>query len=259
MTFLDLHRPGRPLVAPNPWDAGSARVLASLGFEALATTSGGHAATLGRLDGNATREEVLDNARAIARATPLPVTADLEHGYGADDAGVTETVSLARDAGLAGVSIEDWDGARFRSVEEAAARVAAAVAAAGEHLVVTARADNHVHRVDDLADTIARLQAYEAAGAHVVYAPGLARVEDIRTVVDAVGVPVNALLRAGGPSVPELAAAGAARVTVGGALAYAALGAVVEMAWELREGGTASYGRLSAVGAKAARAAFADG
>ena len=164
---------------------------------------------------------------------------------------------LARDAGAAGGSIEDWDGERFRPVEEAAERVAAAVDAAGQDFVLTARADNFFHGVADLADTIARLQAYERAGAHVLYAPGLEDLGDIRAVVDAVGAPVNALLRPTGPTAAELARAGIARITVGGAFAFAAIGALVELAQELRDDGTAGYGRLGAIGAQAARSAFA--
>ena len=257
--FLALHRPGRPLLAPNPWDIGSAKLFASLGFEALATTSSGFAATLGRLDGNVSRDEALAHGQALAAATPLPVTADLEDGYAADEAGVAETVTLARGTGLAGVSIEDWDGERLRSPDDAAARVAAAVEAAGQALVVTGRAENHIHGVDDLDDTIARLVAYEAAGAHVLYAPGLVDLGEIRTVVEALSAPVNVLLRPAGPTVAELAQAGVARITVGGALAFAGLGAVAELARELLESGTAAYGRLSAVGSQAATAAFGDG
>ena len=254
--FLDLHRPGRPLLAPNPWDIGSARILASLGFEALATTSAGFAATLGRLDGEASRDETLAHARSIVEATPLPVTADLENGYGADEAGVAETVTLARDAGLAGCSIEDWDGERFYPIEHAAARVGAAVEAAGRDLVLTARADNHFRGIHDLADTVTRLKAYEEAGAHVLYAPWLADLKDIRAVVDAVDAPVNVLLRPAGPTVAELASVGVARITVGGSLAFAAIGALVDLARELRDQGTAGFGSLSTTGSRAATAAF---
>jgi 2-methylisocitrate lyase-like PEP mutase family enzyme len=256
-SFLELHRPGDPLLCPNPWDIGSARLLVSLGFGALATTSSGFAATLGRLDGDATAEESLGSAAAIAHAVPVPVTADLEDGYGTSPEEVAATVGRARDCGLAGCSIEDWSGGRCRSVADAAARIEAAVAAAGDHIVLTARADNHFHGVDDLDDTIARLQAFEAAGAHVLYAPGLTVIEDIRRVIDSVSRPVNVLLRPGGPNVSELAAAGAARITVGGAFAHAALGALTEAAVEFRDAGGAGYGHLSAVGQRAAAEAFA--
>jgi 2-methylisocitrate lyase-like PEP mutase family enzyme len=255
-TFLDLHRPGVPLLCPNAWDPGSARVLASLGFAALGTTSSGFAASLGRLDGEPTPEESLASAAGIAAAVPVPVTADLEDGYARSPEGVAEIVRRAAEARLAGCSIEDWDGERFYPVEIAAARVEAAAAAAGHDIVLTARADNHIHGVTDLNDTIGRLQAFEAAGAHVLYAPGLADIEGIHAVIDATSRPVNVLMRPGGPAVPELAAAGVARITVGGAFAFAALGALVEAATELRDAGTTGYGRLSQIGQQAASQAF---
>ncbi len=254
--FLDLHRPGEPLLMPNAWDAGSARILASLGYAALATTSSGFAATLGRPDGTVGRDEAIAHAAALVRATTVPVSADLEDGYAADEAGVAETVRLAAAAGLAGCSIEDWSGTALHPVDAAAARVAAAVDAAGAAVVITGRAENHIRGVDDLDDTIARLQAYEVAGAHVLYAPGLTRIEDVRAVVAAVSRPVNVLMRAGGPTVAELAAAGVARISVGGAFAFAALGALVEAARELREEGTTRFAERSAAGLRAARAAF---
>jgi 2-methylisocitrate lyase-like PEP mutase family enzyme len=255
-SFLELHRPGEPLLCPNPWDIGSARVLASLGFRALATTSSGFAATLGRLDGEPTPDESLASAAAIAQAVSVPVTADLENGYASDHEGVAATVRRAAGAGLAGCSIEDWDGQRTYSRDTAAARIAAAVEAAGEKIVITARADNYVHGVRDLADIIARLQAFEAAGAHVLYAPGPDKIEDIVRIVTAVSRPVNVLLRPGGPTVAELAAAGVARITVGGSFAFAALGALAEAAAELRDGGATTYARLSQLGQDVARDAF---
>jgi 2-methylisocitrate lyase-like PEP mutase family enzyme len=254
-TFLDLHRPGEPLLMPNAWDIGSARLLAGLGFSALATTSSGFAATLGRLDGGAGRDAVLAHSRELAQATPLPVSADTENGFADDPAGVAETVRLAADTGLAGCSIEDWSGEAIYPREAAAERVAAAVEAAGD-LVITARAENLIHGVDDLDDTIARLQAYEAAGAHVLFAPGLARIEDVRTVVGAVSRPVSFLLLPNSPAVPELAEAGVARVSVGGAFAFAALGALVEAATELRDQGTAGYWERTSVGLGAVRRTF---
>ena len=257
--FLALHRPGTPLLMPNPWDAGSARLLASLGFEALATTSSGHAMTRGRRDGGVTREDALTHAAEIVAATGLPVSADLEDGFGAAPAAVAETVALACATGLAGCSIEDWDGERIHARGAAAERVAAAVEAAHAgpaRLVLTARAENHIRGVDDLADTIARLRAYEQAGADVLYAPGLRSIEQVRAVVEAVERPLNVLIVPGGPPVAELAAAGVSRVSVGGAFAFAALGAVVEAARELREQGTAGYLERSAVGSRAAREAF---
>jgi 2-methylisocitrate lyase-like PEP mutase family enzyme len=262
--FLALHRPGVPLLMPNPWDAGSAKLLASLGFEALATTSSGYAATLGRVDGGVTRDEALAHAAQIAAATPLPVSADLENGFGDAPEAVAETVALACEAGLAGCSIEDFGGDRDRHVYDrglAVERVAAAVEAAHAgpvRLILTARAENHIRGVDDLADTITRLQAYEQAGADVLFAPGLRTIEQIRAVVEAVERPLNVLMWPGCPPVSQLAEAGVARVSVGGAFAFAALAAVVEAARELREDGTAGYLERTAGGAKAARAAFSS-
>jgi 2-methylisocitrate lyase-like PEP mutase family enzyme len=261
--FLALHRPGTPLLMPNPWDAGSAKLLASLGFEALATTSSGFAATLGRRDGGVAREEALAHAAEIVGATQLPVSADLEHGFGDAPEVVAETVALACETGLAGCSIEDFGGDRERRIYDhglAAERVAAAAEAAHAgpvRLVLTARAENHIRGVDDLDDTIARLLAYEQAGADVLFAPGLRTIEQVRAVVEAVERPVNVLLLPGCPPVSQLAAAGVARVSVGGAFAFAALAAVVEAASELRDDGTAGYLERAMIGAKAARAAFA--
>jgi 2-methylisocitrate lyase-like PEP mutase family enzyme len=257
--FLDLHVPGAPLLMPNPWDAGSARLLASLGFEALATTSSGFAATLGRRDGSVTRAEAIAHAATLVAATDLPVSADLEDCFASEPGGVQETLRLALDAGLAGCSIEDYDGESVLDAETATARVAAAavVAHAGpETLVLTARAENHIRGRDDLADTIARLQAYEEAGADVLYAPGLQSLEEIRAVVSAVRRPVNVLALPGMPPVAELAAAGVARISTGGAFAFAALGAVVEAARELREEGTYGYWPRARAGSQAAKQAF---
>jgi 2-methylisocitrate lyase-like PEP mutase family enzyme len=257
--FAALHRPGQPLLMPNPWDAGSAKLLEALGFAALATTSSGFAATLGRLDYSVTREEAIAHAAQIVSAVGVPVSADLENGFGDAPEDAAETVRQAVGAGLAGCSIEDSTGreddplyARDHAVE----RVRAAAEAAGDDLVLTARAENLLHGAGDLADTIARLQAYESAGADVLYAPGLRRIEDVRTVVAAVERPVNVLVLPGGPTVPELAAAGVARVSVGGGFAYAALGGVVEAARELREQGTLGWWERAMVGSKAARAAL---
>lgn len=254
--FLSLHLPGRPLLMPNAWDAGSAKVLASLGFPALATTSSGYAATLGRLDGQVTRDEVIAHATALVEAVEVPVSADLEAGFADTTTEVEETFRLAVGAGLAGGSIEDYTGIEkdtIYSVEEAAERVAAAAGAAGDEFVLTARAENHIRGRDDLGDTIARLQAYQEAGADVLFAPGVIAVEDVRRLVDAVDRPVNVLLLPGGPSVPELAEAGAARISVGGAFAFAALGAVKHAAEELLGSGTTGYSELAAEGAKAFR------
>ncbi len=255
--FLELHRPGNPLLLPNPWDQGSARLLASLGFKALATTSSGYAATLGRLDGSVSRDEALAHAAAVVAATDLPVSADLENCFADEPDGVARTVALAVEAGLAGCSLEDFTGGESDPIYDiglAAERVAAAAEAAHAgpvRLVLTARAENYLHRRPDLADTITRLQAYQAAGGDVLYAPGLTSLADIRQVVAAVDVPVNVLAVAGAPSVGELAEAGVSRVSVGGAFAFAALGALVDAATELRDQGTYGYLAGSAAGRRA--------
>src|SRR3954447_26310016 len=254
--FLALHRPDPPLLMPNPWDAGSARLLASLGFEALATTSSGFAATLGRLDYGVTREEAIAHSARLVEATDVPVSADLENGFADDPAEVAETVRLALGAGLAGCSIEDWSGDAIYEPEHAAERVAAAaeVAHGGDvHLVLTARAENHIHDRDDLADTIARLQSFQESGADVLYAPGLTKLDDIRQVVSSVDVPVNVLALPGAPPVSELAQVGVARISIGGGFAYVAMGAVAEAARELREEGTYGFWDTASVGAKAWR------
>jgi 2-methylisocitrate lyase-like PEP mutase family enzyme len=261
--FLALHEGERPLLLPNPWDPGSAKLFASLGFEALATTSSGSAATLGRLDGAMTRDEALASAAAIVEATELPVSADLENGFADGPDGVAETVRLAIAAGLAGASIEDYsqDDGSIYGIEVAAERVAAAAETAHEgssRLVLTARAENHLRGADDLDDTIARLQAYEEAGADVLYAPGLSRLEDIAKVVSSVELPVNVLAFPSVPSVAELAAVGVRRISVGGAFAFAALGAAVEAARELLDDGTYGYLERTALGLQVARPAFAE-
>lgn len=260
--FLALHHEDSPLLIPNPWDAGSAKVLASLGFRALATTSSGFAATLGQLDGSVTRDEALAHAAAIVQATELPVSADLEHGYAPDAAGVAETMRLAIGTGLAGCSVEDSTGradSPIFELGEAVERVAAAAEAAHGgpvHLVLTARSENYLHGRQDLGDTIARLQAFEEAGADVLYAPGLVDLGDISSVVASVGLPVNVLARPGAPSVAELASVGVHRISVGGAFAFAALGGLVAAAHELMHEGTYGYFAQVGVGAKAAREAF---
>ena len=259
--FRALHEGPEPLLLPNPWDAGSARLLASLGFAALATTSGGFAATLGRLDGGVTRDEALGHAAAIAAATSLPVSADLENAFADEPAGVAETVRLAAAAGLAGCSVEDFtrrDDDPIYDLGLARERVAAAAeaAAAAGPLVLTARAENYLHGRTDLADTIGRLQAYQEAGADVLYAPGLTSLDDIRAVVSSVDRPVNVLTLAGAPTVPQLAEAGVRRISVGSAFSNAALGALVSAARELREQGSYGFLDQAGVGRAAARAAF---
>jgi 2-methylisocitrate lyase-like PEP mutase family enzyme len=233
--FRALHA-GEPFVIPNPWDAGSARVLAALGFRALATTSSGFAFTLGRLDGAATIDEVVEHTAALTAATDLPVSVDLEDGHGADP-GVA--ITRVAEAGAVGGSIEDWDRERLYDLDEAVERVAEAVAAArlvGFPFTLTARAENYIRGNPDLEDTIVRLQAFETAGADVLYAPGLSDVDDIRALCGAVAKPVNVLAR---PTLTfqELVDAGAQRVSVGGALTWTAVQALVEAAIAIRDRG----------------------
>jgi 2-methylisocitrate lyase-like PEP mutase family enzyme len=261
-TFHALHRPGEPLLLPNPWDIGSAKMLASLGFQALATTSSGFAATLGREDGSVTRDEALIHAAVIVAATDLPVSADLENAYADSPDGVAEMIGLAAEVGLAGASVEDFTGREDDPIYDlrfAAERVAAAAEAAHAGpvgLVLTARAENYLHGRPDLADTIARLQAYQQAGADVLYAPGLRSIEDISQVLREVDRPVNVLAIGGAPTVPELAKAGVSRVSVGGAFAFAALDALVSAATELLDQGSYGYAAASVSGRQAARRAF---
>ena len=259
--FIGLHRPGSPLLLPNPWDLGSAKLLAALGFQALATTSSGFAATLGRPDGSVSRDEALAHAAAIVAATDLPVSADLENCFADDPGGVAQTVALAAATGLAGCSIEDFTGDDDEPIYDiglAAERVAAAVEAAHAgpaRLVLTARAENYLYGRTDLAGTITRLQAYQAAGADVLYAPGLTHLSDIRQLVTAVDRPVNVLAMPGTPPVGELAGVGVSRVSVGGALAFAALAALVDAATELRDNGTYGYLESTAAGRRALKGA----
>lgn len=258
--FLALHQPGDPLLLPNPWDPGSARILATLSFEALATTSSGCAAALGRLDGQVTRDEALAHAATIVEATSLPVSADLENCFADDPEGVARTITLAAATGLAGFSIEDYTGDEASPIYEpklAAERVAAAASAAHSHgLVLTARCENRLHGQHDLDDTIARLRAYGDAGADVLYAPGLTLLEEIRRIVSEASRPVNVLAMAGAPAVSELASAGVSRVSVGGAFAYAAYGALAEAATEFRVSGTYEFQALSSLGRAMATRSF---
>jgi 2-methylisocitrate lyase-like PEP mutase family enzyme len=262
--FLALHGGPAPLLMPNPWDAGSAKLLASLGFEALATTSSGFAATLGWLDGSVDREESLAHAASIVAVTEVPVSADLENCFADDPAGVATTVRLALDAGLAGCSVEDFGrrpDAHIYDAGLAAERVAAAAEAAHAgpvHLVLTARAENHIRGHPDLPDTIARLQAYEEAGADVLFAPGVIDLDDVRQLVASVDRPVNVLPGPGAPTVAELGDVGVRRISVGGAFAFAALAGVVDAARELRNQGTYGFRERSRIGLTAARDAFAD-
>ena len=231
---------------PNPWDVGSARLLESAGFEALATTSAGFAWSLGKLDPNVSRDELVAHVATLAWATDLPLNVDSERCYPDYPGGVGRTVELLAEAGAAGFSIEDYD-PRTGSIDDvalAAQRVAEAAEATrkeDEPLVLTGRAENHIRGVDDLDDTIARLIAYRDAGADVVYAPGLTDLEQIAKVVDVVRIPLNVLALSSGPSLHELATAGVRRVSTGSLLAGAAYGALLEGARELREEGTSRY------------------
>ncbi|MET0903956.1 MAG: isocitrate lyase/phosphoenolpyruvate mutase family protein [Acidimicrobiales bacterium] len=260
--LLRLHRPGEPLLAPNPWDAGSAKLLESLGFSALCTTSSGAAATLGGLDGSMDRDAAVASAGAIAAAVDVPVSADLENGFGDAPEEAAETVRRALAAGLSGGSIEDYSmrpDDPIYPIEQAAERVAAAAEVAHRgpvHFVLTARAENLIRGRVDLADTIRRLQAYQASGADVLYAPGLANLADIEALVNAVDRPVNVIVRADGPTVTELARAGVARISVGGSFTWVALGAVVAAAEELRDEGTLGFLERAKEGGLVARRAF---
>jgi 2-methylisocitrate lyase-like PEP mutase family enzyme len=249
--FSDLHARDEIFVMPNPWDIGSAKLLESLGFEALATTSAGFAWSLGKLDQRVTRDELVAHVHAVSDATSLPLNVDSERCFPGDPGGVAETVRLLADAGAAGCSIEDYNPATdaIDDVSQATARVAEAAQAAhalDEPLVLTARCENHLHGVDDLDDTISRLLAYRDAGADVAYAPFLADLGQIARVVEAVEIPVNVLVLANGPSVKELESVGVRRVSVGGALAGAAYRVVVEGASELLRDGTSRYSQNGA-------------
>ena len=238
--FRALHE-GPPFVIPNPWDAGSAKVLAALGFQALATTSSGFAFTLGRADGSVSLDEVAAHVEVLDTATPLPVSADLENGYGPAPEDAALAVTRAAAAGAVGGSIEDYDPAgRLYDREHAAERVAAAAEAAralGFPFTLTARAENHIRGNPDLDDTIGRLQAYERAGADVLYAPGLSGAGEVRAVCGAVARPVNVLARPG-LSLDDAIAAGAQRISVGGGLAWAAVKGLVAAAEEIRDRGS---------------------
>jgi 2-methylisocitrate lyase-like PEP mutase family enzyme len=250
-TFQALHtRPGA-FVIPNPWDAGTARILTRLGFEALTTTSAGLAFVLGRRDGDGsvTRDDALANAKAIIDATDLPVAADLENGYGDAPEAAAETIRLAAAVGLVGASIEDATGDDARPIYElahAAERVAAAAEAAHAlpfPFMFVARAENFLHNKPDIDDTIRRLQAFEAAGADVLYAPGIVKADHIRAVCSSVSKPVNVIMGIKGASfsVSQLAALGVKRISVGSSLSRAALGAFVRAAKEISAHGTFDF------------------
>ncbi len=259
--FRRLHLRDRVFVLPNPWDIGSARLLASVGFEALATTSAGLAWSLGKSDQTVTRAELLEHVASLAAATDLPLSVDSERCFAETLAGVAETVRMLADAGAAGCSIEDYDpdSRRIEEVGRAAERVAAAAEAAHEDdsIVLTARGENHLYGGVDLEDTIARLISYRAAGADVVYAPGLADPAQIAAVVEAVDAPVNVLALPGGPTVAELGELGVRRVSTGSALASAAYGALLAGARQLLSGGDSSYALAGL--SRADRAVFDEG
>ena len=247
--FKSLHARDRAFVIPNPWDAGSARLLTSLGFEALATTSAGYAFSVGKRDSFAGlgREEILTNAAQIVAATDLPVSADLEDGFGASPEACSRTIEMAIATGLVGGSIEDATGDHGRPIHDiaaAVARVEAAVdAARGKPFLLTARAENYLWGRPDLKDTIARLQRFCEAGADVIYAPGLPDLDAIRTVCREVDKPVNVVMGLKGPryTVDQLSEAGVRRISVGGSFARAALGALKRAAEEVLHRGTFDY------------------
>lgn len=253
--FAALHETGI-FIMPNAWDVGSALVLQSLGFESIATTSSGFAASLGRHDQSLSLAELSVHVADLASAIHVPLSVDAEAGYAEDVDGLPRTVAALAAAGASGASIEDYlPGRGVLAIEEATERVGRFVEAAeDEGLTVTARAENHLYGAGDLDDTVARLVAYVEAGAHVVYAPGLRRPGDLERVVSATGRPVNALLLPGGPSVAELARLGVRRVSTGGALTFAAYGALASAGRELLELGTSDYasGALSAADREAA-------
>lgn len=240
--FRALHDGEQAFLIPNPWDAGSARVLEGMGFHALATTSSGFAQTLGRRDGRVSLEEKLDHCRVLCEATTVPVSVDLENGFGHAPGDVRAAIAAVAATGAVGGSIEDFDGEGIYDFDLALERVQAAVEAARAlefPFILTARAENLLHGIADLDDTIRRLQAFEAAGADVLYAPGLRTLEQVRQVCAAVSRPVNVLAPLiPGVSLTEFAEAGAKRVSIGGALALASLTPVLSAGREMLEQGT---------------------
>ena len=258
--FRALHERDGAFVIPNPWDAGSARLLAGLGFESLATTSSGFANSLGRLDGQVSREEVIEHCRNLSTATDLPVSADLENCFAADPVEAASTILLAAQAGAVGGSIEDYSGDPSNPIYEFALsveRVQAAAEAArslGFPFTLTARAENLLHGKHDLEDTIRRLQAFEAAGADVLYAPGLTTLDEVRAVTGALSKPVNVLApMLKGVTVAQLADAGVKRISIGGALARAAITALLQAGAEMRERGSFEWASNLASGADVKR------
>ena len=260
--FAALHVPGSPLLMPNAWDCGSARLFAAIGCQAIATTSGGFAASQGRLDGAMTREEVLEHSGRLAASVDVPVSADLENCFADDPEGVAGTITAAIGEGLAGGSVEDFTRDRANPIYElsyAAERVRAAAEAAHAGpvpFVLTARAENYLHGRQDLADTIARLQAYQEAGADVLFAPRVVDEGELGQLLAEVDRPVSVLVTPGAPPLGQLAELGVARISVGGAVAAASYGFAVAAVTELRENGTCNYWDLAGVVRSAMQAAF---
>jgi 2-methylisocitrate lyase-like PEP mutase family enzyme len=252
--FRELHQRPTAFIIPNPWDVGTARLLAHLGFEALATTSAGFAFSLGQRDNTIGRDQMMEHVAALASCTDLPVSADLENGYGDDPKTVAETIGLAAAAGLAGCSIEDSTQRPDNPIyafELAVERIQAAAAVSRSlpfEFTLTARCENYLVGRPDLHDTIKRLQAYQEAGADVLYAPGLRTSEDIAAVVSSVDRPVNVVMGLSGVqlSVAELSKLGVKRISVGSALSRAALGAFLEAAKEMHERGTFTFAERAA-------------
>lgn len=249
--FRDLHHRPNAFIIPNPWDVGSAKILAAMGFEALATTSAGYAFSRGRKDGGVATAEMLEHCRDIVAATPLPVSADLEKGFGDTPESAAQTIREAAAAGLAGASLEDFSGNRSQPIFDfslAVERIAAASEAAralGRDFVLTARAENFLHGRPDLDDTIRRLQSFEAAGADVLYAPGLCDLDQVRAVCAAVSKPVNVLAGASF-ALADLEAAGAKRLSVGSGLARLAYGSLIQAAKDMRKTGSFAFARNAA-------------
>ena len=245
-TFAQLHQADGAFILPNPWDVGSAKILESLGFKALATTSSGFAASLGRNDMTVTLDELLVHVAAIVAAADIPLNVDSERCYAETLDGVAETVALLGATGAAGLSIEDWnpEAGAIDPQGKAVERVAAAAEAAHSgpnKMVLTARAESHYHGIDDLDETIARLVAFRDAGADCLYAPGVSSAKDIQAIVDATQMPLNVLAWPGGLSVDEYGAIGVKRISVGGTFAWTAYGALAETARDMLETGQASY------------------
>jgi 2-methylisocitrate lyase-like PEP mutase family enzyme len=253
--FLALHHGNAPLLLPNAWDPGTAKLFEFMGFSAIATTSGGHAATLGRLDGGVTLAETVEHAGALSSAVDIPVNVDFENGFADEASAVAANVVRIAATDASGVSVEDFNRHEddpIYEAAEAAARVAAAAEAAhgsDARLVLTARCENYLHGRPDLADTIAQLQAYQAAGADVLYAPGVQNIDDIRTLLSSVDLPVNVLALPNTAPVAELGAAGVRRISVGGGFNRVALGATVAAANEFLEQGTYGFWKVAAAAA----------